>query len=92
MHSSRRSLLAAAGASLVSLEIAGATSGSAHADTASATDTQIADLVRQSVEANAALMRGDIDGYRALITHTDDFLLMSPFGGTPTRGSDMTSE
>jgi len=37
-------------------------------------------------------MRGDVDRYRALITHTDDFTLMSPFGGTPTRGSDMTSE
>jgi ketosteroid isomerase-like protein len=57
-----------------------------------ASDGQIACLVRQSVKANSALMRGDIDGYRALITYSDDFLLMSPFGGTPTRGSDMTSE
>jgi ketosteroid isomerase-like protein len=37
-------------------------------------------------------MRGDIDRYLALITLTDDFTLMSPFGGTPTRGSDMTGE
>jgi ketosteroid isomerase-like protein len=37
-------------------------------------------------------MRGDIDRYRALITLTEDFTLMSPFGGTPTRGSDMTDE
>ena len=37
-------------------------------------------------------MRGDIDGYRALITLTDDFTLMAPFGGTPTYGSDMTGE
>ncbi|MFT4101239.1 MAG: nuclear transport factor 2 family protein [Burkholderiaceae bacterium] len=35
-------------------------------------------------------MAGDIDGYRALITPTDDFTLMSPFGGTPTRGADLT--
>jgi len=55
-------------------------------------DRQVADLARQSVEANSALMRGDIDGYRASMTYTDDFLLMSPFGGTPTRGSDMTPE
>ncbi|CAN5566164.1 hypothetical protein BH10PSE7_BH10PSE7_44210 [soil metagenome] len=77
MHTSRRSA---------------ATSGSARADTAHVADKQIADLVRQSVEANSALMRGDIDSYRALITCTDDFLLMSPFGGTPTRGSYMTNE
>jgi len=57
-----------------------------------ASDRQVACLVRQSVEANSALMRGDIDSYRASITYSDDFLLMSPFGGTPTRGSDMTPE
>jgi ketosteroid isomerase-like protein len=37
-------------------------------------------------------MRGDVDRYRALIELTDDFTLMSPFGGTPTRGSDLTEE
>ena len=37
-------------------------------------------------------MRGDINRYLALITLTDDFTLMSPFGGTPTRGSEMTGE
>jgi ketosteroid isomerase-like protein len=52
----------------------------------------VAELIRRSAEANAALMRGDVQGYRALIPHTDDYTLMSPFGGTPTRGSDMTDE
>jgi ketosteroid isomerase-like protein len=52
----------------------------------------VAELIRRSAEANTALMRGDIQGYRALIPHTDDYTLMSPFGGTPTRGSDMTDE
>jgi ketosteroid isomerase-like protein len=56
------------------------------------TDEELAELIRRSAEANAALMRGDIDGYRALNPHTDDYTLMSPFGGTPTRGSDMTDE
>ncbi|MGH8252193.1 MAG: YybH family protein [Steroidobacteraceae bacterium] len=55
-------------------------------------DDDVTDLIQRSAESNAALMRGDIDRYRALITLTDDFTLMSPFGGTPTRGSDMTSE
>ena len=35
-------------------------------------------------------MRGDTDKYRALLPHADDFTLMSPFGGTPTR--DLTDE
>lgn len=52
----------------------------------------IADLVRRSAEANNALLRGDIDAYRALISLTGDFTLMSPFGGTPTRGAEMTDE
>ena len=45
-----------------------------------------------AITTNAALMRGDVDRYRALVPLTDDFTLMSPFGGTPTRGADMTSE
>lgn len=51
-----------------------------------------ADLIEQSAEANAALMRGDVARYRALVPLTSDFTLMSPFGGAPTHGSDMTSE
>ncbi|MFZ5783819.1 MAG: YybH family protein [Pseudomonadota bacterium] len=72
--------------------IARATTGSALADESSVADKQVAELVRRSAESNAALMRGDIDRYRALIALTDDFTLMSPFGGAPTRGSDMTGE
>lgn len=53
-------------------------------------DREATDLVRLSAEANAALMRGDIGRYRDLITLTGDFTLMSPFGGTPTHGKDMT--
>lgn len=37
-------------------------------------------------------MRGDVDRYRSLITYTDDFTLMSPFGGAPTRSADYTPE
>lgn len=55
-------------------------------------DQTITELVRRSAEANNALMSGDVGAYRALITLTDDFTLMSPFGGTPTRGADMTGE
>jgi ketosteroid isomerase-like protein len=92
MYTSRRSVLVAAGAGLASLEIAAATSGSALADAATVTEQRIAELVRQSVEANSALMRGDIAKYRELITLTDDFTLMSPFGAAPTRASDITGD
>jgi homoserine kinase len=80
MSASRRSILAA-GAGLASLGGAGAT-GVALAR--SATDQAIHELIQRSAQSNAALMRGDINTYRALISLTDDFTLMAPFGGTPT--------
>jgi ketosteroid isomerase-like protein len=49
-------------------------------------------LIKLSEESNAALMRGDIDRYQELISLTDDFTIMAPFGGTPTRRVDFTSE
>jgi ketosteroid isomerase-like protein len=51
----------------------------------------IANLTRRTVEANTALIRGDIDGYLALIEHAKDYTLMAPFGGAPTRGFDTSS-
>ncbi|MGO1076020.1 YybH family protein [Inquilinus sp. CA228] len=56
------------------------------------TDKDITDLVARAAEANAALMRGDIEGYLALISHADDFTLMTPFGGAPTCGFDASSD
>ena len=56
------------------------------------TDKDIADLVARAADANAALMRGDAEGYFALISLADDFTLMSPFGGPPSRGFDMSSD
>jgi ketosteroid isomerase-like protein len=50
----------------------------------------VANLTQQTAEANIALMRGDIDGYLALIEHAKDYTLMSPFGGEPTHGFDMS--
>ena len=49
-------------------------------------DQDVAALERRSADANIALVRGDIDGYLALIEHAKDYTLMNPFGGTPTRG------
>ncbi|MGM4887515.1 YybH family protein [Tardiphaga sp. 862_B3_N4_1] len=86
MPTTRRTLLAAGGAGFASL----ATGSSARSGKNSSVDQAITDLVERSEEANAALMRGDIGSYRALITLTDDFTLMSPFGGKPSRGVDIT--
>jgi ketosteroid isomerase-like protein len=56
------------------------------------TSDEIAELVRRTADANAALMRGDAKTYFEVLPHTDDFMLMSPFGGKPTRASELTTE
>ena len=71
MSVTRRSIFAPAGAALVLAPIAQSTA-SADALEGSVADEAVAELIRRSAEANAALMRGDIDGYRALNPHTDD--------------------
>jgi ketosteroid isomerase-like protein len=80
MTSSRRSLFAAAGAGLTSLTLACAI----HEQP---TDDDVQMLVVRSKESNAALLRGDIDRYSALVALADDFTLMSPFGGQPSHGA-----
>jgi ketosteroid isomerase-like protein len=52
----------------------------------------VAELVRRSERAAAALIRGDIKAYLELIRHADDYTLMQPFGGSPTRGFDRRPE
>ena len=59
---------------------------------ATATDQELADLVRRVTEAAEALIRGDIEGYVARIKHADDYTLMSPYGGPVTRGFDDSDE
>lgn len=83
-------LLAAAGAALAML--AGVTPAAVTDAAGTGTDQAVAELIQRSEDSNAALMRGDIAKYRALISFTSDFTLMAPFGGTPTRGSEVTPE
>ena len=85
-------ILAAAGAGLFSSQAARSTDPGAAPQGGFIDDQTVGELIQLSEDSNAALMRGDVDGYRALITHTDDYTLMSPFGGTPTRGADMTGD
>ena len=73
----------------IALGMLGLASGGA---SVAATEEDVANLVRRSAEANSALIRGDIDGYIALIEHAKDYTLMAPFGGTPTRGFDTSPE
>ncbi|WP_068875326.1 MULTISPECIES: DUF4440 domain-containing protein [unclassified Phenylobacterium] len=49
------------------------------------TESPLPDLVKLSESANDALMRGDVARYRTLLRLDEDFLLMSPFGGEPSR-------
>lgn len=81
MPMTRRSILLAGATSVVTA----ATSASAREGLTGNPD--VADLVRRSEEANAALMRGDVDHYLSLITLGDDFTLMAPFGGPTSRGA-----
>lgn len=81
MPASRRSVLAAAGAALTSFDVA-----------ATGADDTIQALIKLSKESNAALMRGDIERYQDLISLTDDFTIMAPFGGKPSRRVELTGE
>ena len=56
------------------------------------TDEERAELIRRTAEAASAFIRGDMRSYLALIRHGDDYTLMSPFGGEPTRGFDASNE
>jgi ketosteroid isomerase-like protein len=72
------------------LQGAAATAALAGPGRAHAESTQ--DLLARAAKANTALLNGEIETYAALIHHTDDFTLMSPFGGKPTRGFDPSPE
>jgi ketosteroid isomerase-like protein len=85
MTHSRRTLLAAGTSGLAFLMAAPAVSAENPAIA-----PPVADLVQRSETANAALLRGDSDTYLDLITLSDDFTLMSPFGGDSSRGQYTT--
>ncbi|MFT3806651.1 YybH family protein [Arenimonas sp.] len=52
----------------------------------------VSELTRRSEEANAALLRGDVARWQELLPLSDDFTLMSPFGGVPSRRSEYTTD
>lgn len=56
------------------------------------TKEDLADIIRRTEEAASAYIGGDMSTYLALIKHADDYTLMDPFGGEPTRGFDASPE
>src|SRR5918998_4483920 len=56
------------------------------------TDEELTELIQRTAEAAKAYIRGDMRTYFTLIQHGDDYTLMSPFGGEPTRGFDTSPE
>jgi ketosteroid isomerase-like protein len=88
MNTNRRTVLAAASASLAAASRTD--TASAHGSTDA--NTLVTALLDKSERSNIALMRGDIAQYRTIVTYGDDFALMSPFGGEPTHGRDLTPE
>jgi ketosteroid isomerase-like protein len=94
MSPSRRTLLAAGATGLASLA-AGLREASADMPAADMPPIDMPPaerLARLSEEANGALLRGEVDAYRALVPRTQDFTLMSPFGGTPSHEAGFTEK
>ena len=57
-----------------------------------ATDAELDELASRTAEATSALIRGDARRYFTLVSHAEDFTLMSPWGGDPSRGFDDSDE
>lgn len=84
-------LFAAAAAALATTAPATATGGEILSARLTGAEV-LAEIIETSAAGNAALMQGDIQRYSGLVPRGESFLLMSPFGGTPTRGEDLTPE
>ena len=56
------------------------------------TAPEIRALIERAAHAHDALMHGDLHAYLGQITITDDFTLMAPFGGKPSRAADIPGE
>lgn len=55
-------------------------------------NSHVANLVQRAKTANAAFIRGDMTGWLSIASPiAEDFTLMQPFGGPPSRGFDVSS-
>jgi ketosteroid isomerase-like protein len=55
-------------------------------------DPEVHALIERAAQAHTALMVGDVGRYRDLIRLSNDFTLMSPFGGPPTQSARLSAE
>jgi ketosteroid isomerase-like protein len=55
-------------------------------------DDEVDDLIQRARDGHEALMRGDLAVYRSCVEQSQDFTLMSPFGGRPGRGTEFSDE
>lgn len=94
MSPTRRSMLAATTPALAAAVGLTPSAGTTRDDTQRPAhdDPVVRHLVERATLAHAALMRGEIERYRGLAPLGDDFTLMSPFGGPPSRGNAYTRE
>lgn len=81
---------------LLNAVLAAGTAGTAVAGIVAMRDIrgpQVTRLIATYAAANAALMKGDAQTYMAQVGGlTSDFVLMSPFGGGPSRAAEYTPE
>ena len=57
-----------------------------------ASEQEVADLVRKTEARASAFMRGDMDRWSGLMRIAEDFTLMQPFGGAASRGFDASPD
>ena len=88
----RRSVLAAAGPAMACAAGLAASSTATTTRSDLASEQDVDELVLRATQAHEALMRGDQRRYRALVPYADDFTLMTPFGGKPSRGGQLSDE
>lgn len=69
---------------LLGAAVAGARPGSVGGE-------ELAALVERTRVSEIAFVQGEMEKYLSLVSHSDDYTLMSPFGGEPRRGFDTSS-
>lgn len=84
----RRSILAGLGGA-----VAAAATAPALANPRSGLSNEaVKEVTETYLRANEALMRGDVGTYNRLVRLAEDFVLMAPVGGEPSRFADYTPE
>ena len=63
----------------------------AGATTGNVGKSDLAELIERAKVSEVVFIQGDMRRYLSLITHSDDYTLMAPFGGEPRRGFDASS-